>query len=56
MRIRDVLNYINDDPRIVVVQSRPYWLPEGFGWLLKTPVLREVLTLNIAIRVERVAR
>ena len=56
MKIREVMNYIGSDPRIVVVQAGPYWLPEGFGWLLKTPVLRELVTLNLALRVERVSR
>ena len=56
LKLRDVMNYIADDPRIVVVQSGPYWLPDGFGWLLRVPVLREIVTLNLAIRMERVSR
>ena len=55
-KVRDVLAYLEDDPRVVIVQAGPYWLPEGFSWLLKIPGIREFATLNLAVRVERVSR
>lgn len=55
-RIRDVLAYLKEDPRVAIVTAGPYWLPTSFSWLLKVPVLREIVTLNLAVRVERVSR
>ena len=56
LKIRDVLSYFSSDPRVVVVQAGPYWLPESFGWIVKIPVLRELVTMNLSIRIERVSR
>ena len=56
LRIRDVLSYFAHDPRVVVVAAGPYWLPDAFGWLVKVPLLREIVTLNLSVRVERTSR
>lgn len=54
--VSDIISYLEDDARVVIVQAGPYWLPDGFGWLLRIPIVREVVTLNLAVRVERVSR
>jgi SAM-dependent methyltransferase len=55
-RIRELTKYMKNDPRVAIVQAGPYWLPSGFSWLLKVPVIREIVTLNVAVRLERISR
>jgi SAM-dependent methyltransferase len=53
--IRGVMRELHDDPRIVVVSAHPHYLPESFGWLLRVPILNEMLTMNLSVTLERVS-
>ena len=53
MKIGEAMRAFNDDPRIIVVFAGPRYLPESFSWLLRLPVVRELLTLNLVVRLER---
>ena len=53
--IRGVMRELHDDPRIVVVSAHPHYLPESFGWLLRVPILNEILTMNLSVTLERVS-
>jgi hypothetical protein len=45
--------HLHGDPRLVVVGAHPRYLPETFGWLLRVPILNELITMNLVIRLER---
>lgn len=53
-RIKDIMDYIAADERVVVVSAGPYWLPSYFGWILNVPVLREIATVTLSVRLERI--
>jgi SAM-dependent methyltransferase len=53
--IREVMRSLHDDPRIVVVSAHPRYLPESFGWLLRVPVLNELVTMSLSVTLERVS-
>lgn len=53
MRIGETMRAFHDDPRIIVVYAGPRYLPESFAWILRLPVIRELLTINLAVRLER---
>jgi SAM-dependent methyltransferase len=53
-RVKDVMEYIAADDRVAVVAAGPYWLPIYCAWILKVPVLREVATMTLSVRLERI--
>jgi len=53
MRISAVMHSLRADPRLVVVSAHPRYLPERFGWLLRVPVLNELVTINLVVKLER---
>ena len=55
IRIREVMRSLHDDPRIVVVSAHPRYLPESFGWVLRVPVLNELVTMSLSVTLERVS-
>ncbi|NBV27167.1 MAG: methyltransferase domain-containing protein [Actinobacteria bacterium] len=55
LRISEVMQSLREDPRLVVVSAHPRYLPESFGWLLRVPVLNELLTMSLVVTVERTA-
>lgn len=55
IRISEVMESLRDDPRIVVVSAHPRYLPESFGWLLRIPLVNELLTLSLVVTLERTA-
>ncbi len=53
MRISEVMQSLREDPRLVVVSAHPRYLPESFGWLLRVPVLNELITMSLVVTLER---
>ena len=53
LSINKLLRSLHEDPRLVVVSQHPRYLPESFGWLLKVPVLRELVTINLVVHLEK---
>jgi SAM-dependent methyltransferase len=53
-RVKDIMEYIAADDRVAVVAAGPYWLPSYCAWILKVPVLREVATMTLSVRLERI--
>jgi len=51
--IKGIMAHLHGDPRLVVVGAHPRYLPETFGWLLRVPILNELITMNLVIRLER---
>jgi len=53
IRVRQVMKKLREDPRLVVVNAHPRYLPESFGWLLRVPVLNELVTMSLVVTLER---
>ncbi|MEI6736256.1 MAG: methyltransferase domain-containing protein [Actinomycetes bacterium] len=51
--IKGIMAHLHGDPRLVVVGAHPRYLPETFGWLLRVPILNELITMNLVIRLEK---
>ena len=54
VRVKTVIALLKDDPRIVIVNAGPRWLPHSMGWLARVPIVRELATINLSVRVERI--
>jgi hypothetical protein len=53
LTIPTLMRALHDDPRLVVVSEHPRYLPESFGWLLRIPVVRELVTVNLVVHLEK---
>ena len=54
LSISKLLRLLHEDPRLVVVSEHPRYLPESFRWLLKVPVVCELVTINLVVHLEKI--
>ena len=53
MHLGETMRALRDEPRLAIVSAGPRYLPPSFGWILRVPVLRDLVTINVSIRLER---
>ncbi len=53
LRIREMMRQFHSEPRLAIVSAHPRYLPLESGWLLRIPVIRELVTVNLVVQLER---